>query len=166
MIPSPDERSRAIATRRRLHRSSRAARVQMAITVALGALQVALIIAQATLLALVIVGAFVDGKTLGALWPLLAWLTALALVRGLVCAGFEVAGTLGAVRVMAELREALTAKLLRGRPGALAAERRGEIATAAVQGVDALEAYFARYLPQVAIAALAPIGILAWTALA
>ena len=42
--------------------------------------------------------------------------------------------------------------------------RAGEIAAAAVVGVDRLEAYFARYLPQLVLAVLVPIAVLAWTA--
>lgn len=157
------DRERVAEVRRRLSRSSRAARAHLVTTVAIGALDVALIVAQATLLAKVITEAFLGGADLAALTPELLWLAALALARGAVAAGFETAGRIGAGRVMAELRERLVAHLLRDRPGALAGERRGELAAAAVQGVDALEAYFARYLPQVALAALAPVAILAWT---
>ena len=38
------------------------------------------------------------------------------------------------------------------RPGGLREQRTGELAATAVQGVDALEAYFARYLPQLVLA--------------
>ena len=131
-------------------------------TVAIGAADVALIVAQATLLARVITDAFIDGASLADVTPDLLWLGALAVARGLVSAGFEIAGRLGAARVMAELRGQLVQHLLFVRPGALGGERRGELAAAAVQGVDALEAYFARYLPQVALAALAPPAILIW----
>ena len=57
---------------------------------------------------------------------------------------------------MAELRARLTDHLLRARPGGLREQRPGELATTAVQGVDALEAYFARYLPQVVLAVIVP----------
>ena len=157
------DRERVAEVRRRLSRSSRAARAHLVTTIAIGVVDVALIVAQATLLAKVIAEAFLGGADLAALTTELAWLAALALARGVVAAGFEAAGRIGAGRVMAELRERLVTHLLRDRPGALAGERRGELAAAAVQGVDALEAYFARYLPQVALAALAPVAILAWT---
>ena len=42
--------------------------------------------------------------------------------------------------------------------------RQGEIAAAAVQGVEALEAYFARYLPQVVLACVVPVAVLLWVA--
>ena len=161
MTPAPD-RAAIAATRRRLTRSSRAARAHLIVTVAIGAADVALIVAQATLLARVITDAFIDGASLADVTPDLLWLAALAVARGLVSAGFEIAGRLGAARVMAELRGQLVQHLLFVRPGALGGERRGEVAAAAVQGVDALEAYFARYLPQVALAALAPPAILIW----
>jgi thiol reductant ABC exporter CydD subunit len=147
---------------RRLARSSRAARRHLAVTVALGAASTALIVAQATLLASVITRVFLDGAALGDVSGGLIWLAVVAGGRGLVAAGFETAGRIGASRVMAELRERLAVKLLRERPGGLADERSGELATLAVQGMDAIEAYFARYLPQLALAALAPPAILAW----
>jgi thiol reductant ABC exporter CydD subunit len=40
--------------------------------------------------------------------------------------------------------------------------RGGELSATAVQGVDALEAYFARYLPQLVLAVLAPVTVLGW----
>jgi thiol reductant ABC exporter CydD subunit len=159
----PDARSRARETQRRLTRSSRAARTHLAAASALGLLATALIVAQATLLAHVIAGVFLGGEGLADVAPQLLWLAAISLARGLVDAGFETSGRIGAARVMAELRARLARHLLLARPGALQGERSGELATAAVQGVDALEAYFARYLPQAVLAALAPLLILVWT---
>jgi ATP-binding cassette, subfamily C, bacterial CydD len=161
--PAVPDRSAIAATRRRLTRSSRAARAHLVACVVLGVVELALIVAQATLLARVISAAFLGGADLAAVRPELIWLLVLALARGVVAAGFEIAGRVGAARVMAGLRGQLVEHLLLVRPGATAGERRGELAAAAVQGVDALEAYFARYLPQVALAALAPPIILAWT---
>ncbi len=155
-------RAAVAATRRRLTRSSRAARAHLTATIALGLAETGLVIAQATLLAKVIADVFLGGATLADVRSELVWLAVVALARGLVAAGFETAGRIGAARVMAELRGRLVHQLLHGRPGALAGERRGELAAAAVQGVDALEAYFAAYLPQVALAALVPPAILAW----
>ena len=40
----------------------------------------------------------------------------------------------------------------------------GEIVAASVQGIDALEAYFARYLPQVVLACIVPVAVLIWVA--
>jgi thiol reductant ABC exporter CydD subunit len=158
----PDARARARATQRRLGRTSRAARVQLGATVALGLAATLLIVAQATLLAHVIVDAFLGGVSLGDLVPQLIWLLGISLARGAVDFGFDVSGRIGAAKVMAELRSRLVRHLLRERPGALSEERSGELAAAAVQGVDSLEAYYARYLPQAVLAALTPLAVLAW----
>ncbi len=161
--PDPEARARARETQRRLTRASGAARAHLGTTVVLGLLSTALLIAAATVFAHAIVRVFLAGATLGEVAPSLLWLLAIGVARGLVDAGFEVSGRWGAARVMGELRGRLSRHLLLARPGALQGERSGELAAAAVQGVDALEAYFARYLPQAVLAAIAPLLILAWT---
>ncbi len=160
--PNPEARAQARETQRRLTRSGGPARAHLVAVAGLGLLATALIVAQATLLAHVVVRAFLGGASLSAVAPSLAWLGAVSLLRGLVDAGFETTGRAGAARVMADLRAQLVRHLLRNRPGALQEERSGELAAAAVQGVDALEAYFAGYLPQAFLAAFAPLFILAW----
>jgi thiol reductant ABC exporter CydD subunit len=134
----------------------------MAATGALGVCATLLTVAQAALLAHVITAVFAGGRSLSAETGALAALAAVAVGRGLVASAFESAGRAGAAKVMAELRAALVQHLLRARGAGLERERRGELVTSAVHGVDALESYFARYLPQVVLAALAPLVILVW----
>ncbi len=160
--PEAPPRSARRQTRRRLASVSAAARTHLGVTVALGLVATALIVAQATLLAHVVTRVFLDGATLADVAPSLWWLAAVSVARGLVAAGFEVAGRHGAARVMAGLRERLMRHLLLARPGDLQDEQAGELAATAVQGVDSLEAYFARYLPQMVLSALAPPLILIW----
>ena len=146
-------------TGRRLLRESRAARPALAITTALALADAALVLAQAWLLAGLIAHAFLDRAPLGALGGSLVVLAAVWAGRALVAAGFELTGRLGALRVIGDLRRRLAAQLLSGRPVTSAGERSGELATAAVQGVDALEGWFARYLPQVVLSAIIPPAI-------
>ena len=159
---TPDARLRARLTQKRLTRTSRAARSGIGATVGLGVVSTLLIIAQATLLAIVITGVFVDGKSLSGVEGPMIWLALVCVARALVNAGFESSGRFGAARVMAELRERLARHLLLVRPGAMQDEQSGELVTAAVSGVEALEAYFARYLPQMVLAGLVPIAVLIW----
>lgn len=159
---SPDASRRARETQRRLIRSSRTARRQLVATVLIGLVTTGLIIAQATLLAAVIAGVFMDGQTLSEVTPQLIALAAVSVGRGLASAGFEATGRFGAAAVMSELRTRLARHLLTARPGALQEEHSGELVSAAVAGVESLESYFSRYLPQVALAALVPVAILAW----
>ena len=69
-------------------------------------------------------------------------------VRGALGWGMEVAGRRAAADVLSELRLALVGAGWHAQPIAVDGTEAGEIAAAAVQGVDALEGYFARYLPQ------------------
>ena len=149
---------------RRLLRASRAARTQLILAVALGCGTAVAIVVQAALLATVIAQAFVDGASLADLRGELLALVATVAVRAVLAGGFEVSGRLGAERAMAELRARLVDQLLRRRPGGLREARTGELAAAAVQGIDSLEAYFARYLPQLVLAALAPPAIVVYLA--
>ena len=158
----PDSAKRARETQRRLVRTSRSVKRHLVTTVGLGLVETALIIAQATLFAVVIAGVFMEGETIGEVWPLLVALAGVSVARGLVSAGFEASGRFGASRVMSELRMRLARKMLLGNPGASTDEHPGELVAAAVDGVESLEAYFARYLPQVVLAAIVPIAILAW----
>jgi thiol reductant ABC exporter CydD subunit len=149
------------ATRRRLAAVA-AARTHLRVTVALGLLCTALVVAQATLLAHVVTRVFLGGSTPADVAASLWLLAAVSAARGLVTAGFEAGGRYGAAVVMARLRERLVRHLLLARPGDLQDEQAGELAATSVQGVDSLEAYFARYLPQVVLSALAPPLILIW----
>lgn len=159
---SPDASRRARETQRRLVRTSRTARRQLAATVLVGLVTTGLIIAQATLLAAVIAGVFMDGRSVANVTPQLVALAAVSVGRGLASAGFEATGRFGAAAVMSELRTRLARHLLVARPGALQGEHSGELVSAAVAGVESLENYFSRYLPQVVLAAIVPVAVLAW----
>ena len=153
----------AAPVHRRLLRESRAARRHLALAGLLGALGAGLIVAQAALLAYIIDRAALHRASLGDLQAQLLALGAVLLARAAVDGGFELSGRLGASRVMSELRARLSRHLLLDSPaGHDGEERTGELAACAVQGVDALQAYFAGYLPQLVLAAFVPLAVLAW----
>ena len=159
---APGASRQARETQRRLARSSRVARNHLIVTVGLGFVQALLITGQATLLAKVIAGVFMDGENFADVAPLLVGLALISIARGLAATGLESAGRFGAARVMSELREKLSSHLLLKRPGALQEEQSGELVSSAIDGVAALENYFARYLPQAVLAAIVPVAVLAW----
>jgi thiol reductant ABC exporter CydD subunit len=148
---------------RRLLRETRATRPYLILACLLGVAAAALIVAQAALLAYVIDRAAMHGASVSSLQPQLIALAAVLVARAGVSGGFELSGRLGATRVMSELRGRLARQLLRvcpdGRPAEL---RTGDLAAAAVQGVDALESWFAGYLPQLVLAAVVPPAVLVW----
>jgi thiol reductant ABC exporter CydD subunit len=157
-----DDRARARATQRRLTRMVRAARVPLAGAVVLGTLTSVLVVAQAALIATVVARAFLEGDGLGQLGAPLLALAAVVVARALCAGAFETSGRIGAQRVMGELRERLTNHVLRVRPTGSPDRRAGELVTSAVQGVEALEAWFARYVPQAVLAITVPIVVLAY----
>lgn len=155
-------RSARSSVDRRLLRSVRAARLPFAIAIVLGLLTAVLVVAQASLLGRIIAGAFPGGDDLADSAPLIWLLAAVIALRALCAGGFEASGRIGAGRVMSELRSRITSHLLHARPTGLREQRSGELVSTAVQGVDALEVYFARYLPQLVLAVLVPVVLLAW----
>ncbi|MGZ4400789.1 MAG: thiol reductant ABC exporter subunit CydD, partial [Gaiellaceae bacterium] len=133
----------------------------IAVAVVLGVAAAALLVAQAALLARLIAGAVAGQGLVDLRRPLVA-LGAVIAGRGLVAAGFELSGRRAAGRVMQELRARLGEHILRARPTGLRGRSAGRLVTTAVQGVDALEGYFARYLPQAVLAVCVPLLLVAW----
>jgi thiol reductant ABC exporter CydD subunit len=147
----------------RLLARARAARRLLVFDSALGVAGAVLLVVQATLIARIVAQAF-SGSSLRDVAPELVLLTLAFAARGALAWGFEVAGRRAAWTVLSELRLALVERRLRAHAPALDGTEAGEIATVAVQGVDGLEAYFGRYLPQVVLAAVVPFVVLAWVA--
>jgi ATP-binding cassette subfamily C protein CydD len=128
--------------------------------VGLGLLGGLLLIGQAGLLARLADAVVLKGAGLGDLWPLLWGLLAVFLVRAGLAWAAERTAFAAAAAVKLSVRRRLFERLQRVGPARLGRERSGELANAAVDGVEALEAYYARYLPQMSLAALIPLAIL------
>ena len=145
----------------RLVRRAQPVRRLLALDVALGLASALLVLAQATLLARIVTAAF-TGASLHDVTRDLVLLAVAFAGRGLLAWGFEVAGRRTAASVLSELRLAVVERRLRDDPAALDGVEAGEVAASAVQGVEGLEAYFARYLPQLVLACVVPLAVLAW----
>jgi len=144
---------------RELLRQVGSARVSLALSVALGLLAAAATIVQLVALSRVVDQVFLEGMDLaGASGPLLLLLCASLLRSGLLW-GREVTAQRGTVRVKSELRERLFAHVLRLGPSYTVRERTGELTTTATEGVEKLDAYFGRYLPQLFLSVLVPLMI-------
>ncbi|HET9102184.1 MAG TPA: thiol reductant ABC exporter subunit CydD [Solirubrobacteraceae bacterium] len=147
----------------RLLRESGTARRQLIVVGALGVAETGLIVAQAVLLGTLIAQAAEHGIALQSVRGQLVALAAVIGARALVHAGYTLSGRLGASGVMSDLRRRLFSRVLLDAPGVAGAQQRtGDLATVAVGGVDALEAWFAGYLPALVLAGLAPLAVLVW----
>nr|WP_240940305.1 thiol reductant ABC exporter subunit CydD [Planosporangium flavigriseum] len=146
----------------RLIRYAGATRWYLTVCVILGLAVAGLIVAQATLLAGGITAIFLHGAGVSALRGALIALGGVVVARAVLAWAQEVAAHRAAAAVKTQLRERLLGHLVRLGPGWLTGQRRGELTTLATRGVDALDGYFARYLPQLVLAAVVPAIVLAW----
>jgi ATP-binding cassette, subfamily C, bacterial CydD len=147
----------------RLLRRTRSVRPLLTFDTALGIGAGLAILVQATMLARIIARAF-GGAKLSALGLDFFVLMAAFAARGACAWGMEVSGRRAASEILSELRAALVAKRLSREPIALDGADGAEIAAISVQGVEALEGYFARYLPQVVLASVVPVLVVIWAA--
>jgi ATP-binding cassette subfamily C protein CydD len=147
----------------RLLRRTRSARSLLASDTVLGVCAGLAVLAQAGLLARVVARAF-DGAQLRSLRLELAALALAFALRGACAWAMEVTGRRAAWNVLSELRLALVEKRLREDPLGIDGVDGAEIAAITVQGVEALEGYFARYLPQVVLASVVPLLVIALVA--
>ncbi|MFI7871227.1 thiol reductant ABC exporter subunit CydD [Streptomyces salinarius] len=145
----------------RLLRYARATRFFLAAVVALGAVGAGLLVAQAMLIAEVVVGAFQHGTTAAGLRTPLLLLVAVACGRALVGWLTELAAHRASAAVKSELRGRLLDRATALGPGWLSGQRTGSLVALATRGVDALDDYFSRYLPQLGLAVVVPVAVLA-----
>ncbi|MFI2118123.1 thiol reductant ABC exporter subunit CydD [Streptomyces rubiginosohelvolus] len=145
----------------RLLHHARATRLFLAAVVALGLVGALLVIAQAMLIAEIVVGGFEDGLTVTELRTPLLLLAAVAIGRALVAWLTELAAHRASAAVKSELRGRLLERATRLGPDWLSGQRTGSLVALATRGIDALDDYFARYLPQLGLAVVVPVAVLA-----
>jgi len=137
----------------RLLRYARSARGYLALTVGLGILTAGLVVAQALLLAHALGRAAHDGAALASLRPTIGWLALVVVARASLVAVQERFAHRAATRAVGELRAGVVAHAVALGPRWLASGRGPEVVTLATRGLDALEPYFVRYLPQLVLSA-------------
>ena len=133
---------------------------EVALGAGLGLAVAAAYVGQGVLLAMV-ARALLQGQGAAGALPWIATLAALVAVRaGLVWLS-ELAAQRAAQKTKEALRRRLFETLLDLGPGFATDRRTGEIQATLVGGVEAVEAYIARYLPSVIVAVVAPLAVLA-----
>ncbi|MDH6585838.1 ATP-binding cassette subfamily C protein CydCD [Streptomyces sp. SAI-133] len=145
----------------RLLRYTRATRLFLAAVVGLGGVGALLVIAQAMLIAEIVVGAFQHGLAVAELRTPLLLLATVAVGRGLVAWLTELAAHRASAAVKSELRGRLLERATTLGPGWLSGQRTGSLVALATRGVDALDDYFSHYLPQLGLAVVVPVAVLA-----
>ncbi|GAB2612769.1 thiol reductant ABC exporter subunit CydD [Kribbella endophytica] len=145
----------------RLLRQAKAARLFMAGSVAIGVATGLLVILQAVLLAKGISGVVLHGSGVAEVaW----WLAAVVAGRAALTWLQEVVAQRAAAAVKSTLRRRVLEHSLKLGPSWLSGERSSQLTTLLTKGLDDLDPYFARYLPQLVLAATVPAGVVGWMA--
>lgn len=138
----------------RLVRYASASRAFFAAIAVIGALQTAVVVAFAWLLTHAITRA-IDGMPWAELTALLTALAAVIVARALLLWAREALSARAAARVQAQLRAQLVDAVGILGPGWLAGRNSAQLAVTAGRGLEALDAYFGRYLPQLVLTVIA-----------
>ncbi len=118
-----------------------------------------LTVTQAWYVSRIISGVFLQGQTLhDELNPLLLF-TLASILQALLRWMSHVSGHTTAAKIQFDLRQELLSKLNQLGPVYTRDERSGELSNTILTGVDALEAYFSQYIPQLFFSSLIPITI-------
>ena len=141
----------------RLLRLARESRLTMALTIGLGLAAGVFTVLQAGLFSQVVDQVYLGGSGLPDVFVLLAALLGAMILRALLTWGSELAASAIAARIKTDLRSAIFRRLFELGPVYARGERTGELTSTALEGIDALEAYFNQYLPGLALAALVPL---------
>ena len=142
----------------RLLRYARRARAWITVVAGLGVATAVALIAQAQLLATAISSVFArQGLALGSL---LAALAVVIAARAAIAWATEASANRASSDVKSSLRRGLLARAVERGPGDPAAGT-ASLTTLATTGLDALDGYFARYLPQLFLSVAVPLAVLA-----
>ncbi len=132
-------------------------RSTLILTTLFGVGQALVMIAQMTLLSRIIDRVFLAHEQLVQVAPLLLLLLSAMVTHAGLLWLREVTAQQGAIRVKSALRERLFARVLQLGPTYSKGERTGELVATAGEGIEHLDAYISRYLPQTALSVLVPL---------
>lgn len=118
----------------------------------------ALLVVQAWLLSRVLDAAIVRDVPRQELLPGILGIAALMLVRACITWAGERAGADAAERIKRHVRQSLFARMVAKGPHWSRGKASGELASAVVDQVEALDGFFSKYLPAMAAAALLPVA--------
>lgn len=143
----------------RLLKYAKATRSFLAFSAANGLVNTALIILQALLLGELLAAVFISGKELSDVKNSLYLLALIILLRAVSAWIADVVATKSSNKAKSELRKAVISKTLELGPVWVSSRQSSDLATLSTQGLNALDTFFARYLPQLFLAAAVPLTI-------
>ncbi|NQU36783.1 MAG: thiol reductant ABC exporter subunit CydD, partial [Actinobacteria bacterium] len=143
----------------RLARYASATRGFIVAAVAVGIATTILIIVQAFAITGIVVPVFTRGEDLGQVRAAVLLLAAVIVVRVLLSFVSEWVAFRASADAKSQLRLGVTEKILDLGPVWLSGRNSAELTQLITRGVDGLDAYFSRYLPQLVLAVMVPLGV-------
>ena len=148
------------AVDRRLIARTWAIRALLLRSAVLGVATAALVVAQAWLLAGLLSASFQDGAGLDELRGPLLVLLGVVIARAVLAWLAELMAHRAGTQAKAELRMALLRHVVALGPAWLARHRTADLEALGTRGLDALDGYFTRYLPQLVLAVVIPTAVI------
>jgi thiol reductant ABC exporter CydD subunit len=145
----------------RLLAYARSTRFFLVLSVLVGAVTAFLVIVQAWLIAQVVTGAFVHHRSLGSLEGPFVALLAVVAGRAALAWAAEGASVRASASAKSELRRAVTEHIAALGPAGLEQHDTGKLSVLLTSGLDALDGYYSRYLPQIFLAVMVPVTVVA-----
>lgn len=143
----------------RLLKYAKATKSFLAFSAVNGLVNTALIILQALLLGGLLVDIYLGGKELADVTGELYLLGAVFAARALSAWLSDVFATRASNKAKSQLRTAVISKTLELGPVWVSSRQSADLATLSTQGLNALDTFFARYLPQIFLAAAIPLTL-------
>jgi len=135
-------------------------RAWLILTISLGFISGLLVLWQASTISRIVSRVFLDGYGLADVSSLLIITLVLFSLRAILTWLSNLSAKTIAVQVKSRVRVLLLNKLKELGPAYLQGEQSGELTRTIIEGVEALDAYFSQYLPQLVLSALVPLTIL------
>lgn len=121
-----------------------------------------LAIAQARIFSQVVAGVFLEGADIKSIWKPLFFIAGMIVIRAIFQWLSEVSAHEAALYIKSNLRARLFQHILFLGPVYIREERFGALIITVVEGIESLEDYVSKYLPQLLMAALIPLLILTY----
>jgi len=130
------------------------------LTVGMGVGIALLAVAQAWFFSRVVAGVFLERATLSSVWDFLIIILLIIGLRAVLQWTSEISAHEAASSIKSSLRKRLMSHIVSLGPVYARGERTGEIITTVVDGIESLEEYFSKYLPQLLLSVGIPLLVL------
>ena len=144
----------------RLLRYAHAAGRYLTLAVVIGVVTAVVVVAQAWLIAELVDGGFIQGDGVAELRRPLVGLGVVLVLRACLLWITETTAHRSSAEAKSELRMRMLRGVMDRGPALEASPSTGDLTALATRGVDALDGYFARYLPQLVLCVVVPLTVL------